>query len=74
MIYVKLMLKKITIKLPDSVPPAVSNAFAAIIPGVIAIYTFAIITQICLVTTGTYPNDLIVRWIQAPLLSMSQGY
>lgn len=74
MIYVKLMLKKITIKLPDSVPPAVSNAFAAIIPGVIAIYTFAIITQICLVTTGTYPNDLIVRWIQAPLLSMSQGF
>lgn len=74
MIYVKLMLKKITIKLPDSVPSAVSNAFAAIIPGVIAIYTFAIITQICLVTTGIYPNDLIVRWIQAPLLSMSQGF
>lgn len=35
MIYIKLMQKKITIKLPDSVPPAVSKAFAAIIPGVI---------------------------------------
>lgn len=74
MIYIKLMIKKITIKLPDSVPPAVSNAFAAIIPGVIAIYVFAIITQVLVVTTGMYPNDLIVKYIQAPLLGLSQGF
>ena len=74
MIYVKLMLKKITIKLPSSVPPAVSNSFAAIIPGTIAIYTFGVITQICIATTGLYPNDLIVKWIQEPLLSLSQGF
>lgn len=74
MIYIKLMVHKITIKLPDSVPPAVSNAFAAIIPGVIAIYTFAIATQICFITTGLYPNDLIVQYIQAPLLGLSQGF
>ncbi|MEG1475010.1 MAG: PTS sugar transporter subunit IIC [Longicatena sp.] len=74
MIYVKLMIKKITIKLPDSVPPAVSNAFAAIIPGVIAIYVFAIVTQICVVTSGLYPNDLIVKYIQAPMLGLSQGF
>lgn len=73
MIYVKLMLKKITIKLPDTVPPAVSNAFAAIIPGCIAIYTFGIVTQICIATTGLYPNDLIVEWIQKPLLGLSQN-
>lgn len=74
MIYVKLMLKKITIKLPSSVPPAVSNSFAAIIPGTIAIYTFGVITQICIATTGLYPNDLIVKWIQEPLLFLSQGF
>lgn len=73
MIYVKLMQKKVTIKLPESVPPAVSNAFAAIIPGVIAIYTFGILTQICVMTTGLYPNDLIVEWVQKPLLGLSQG-
>lgn len=73
MIYVKLMQKKVTIKLPDSVPPAVSNAFAAIIPGIIAIYTFGIVTQICVMATGLYPNDLIVEWIQKPLLGLSQG-
>lgn len=74
MIYIKLMVKKITIKLPDSVPPAVSNAFAAIIPGVVAIYVFGIITQILVVTTGLYPNDLIMEYIQKPLLELSQGF
>lgn len=55
MIYIKLMVKKVTIKLPETVPPAVSNAFAAIIPETIAIYIFGIITQICVATTGLYP-------------------
>lgn len=73
MIYIKLMLKKVTIKLPDTVPPAVSNAFAAIIPGVVAIYTFGILTQISVAVTGLYPNDLIAKFIQAPLLNLSQG-
>lgn len=73
MIYVKLMQKKVTIKLPASVPPAVSNAFASIIPGAIAIYTFGIITQLCVMATGLYPNDLIIKWIQRPLLGLSQG-
>lgn len=74
MIYIKLMVKKITIKLPDSVPPAVSNAFAAIIPGIVAIYVFGIVTQICVATTGAYPNDLIMEYIQKPMLAMSQGF
>lgn len=74
MIYIKLMIKKITIKLPDSVPPAVSNAFAAIIPGVVAIYLFGIITQICVASTGSYPNDLIMEYVQKPMLAMSQGF
>ncbi len=73
MIYIKLMLKKITIKLPENVPPAVSSAFAAIIPGVVAIYTFGIITQLSVAFTGLYPNDLIAKFIQAPLLHLSQG-
>lgn len=73
MIYIKLMQKKVTIKLPDSVPPAVSNAFAAIIPGVAAIYVFGILTQVCVAFTGLYPNDIIVKWVQEPLMGLSQG-
>ena len=33
----------LTIKMPDSVPPAVSKAFAAILPATIALYVVAII-------------------------------
>ncbi|MDD3485794.1 MAG: PTS transporter subunit EIIC [Atopobiaceae bacterium] len=73
MIYVKLMQAKITIKLPDSVPPAVNNAFTAMIPGIIAIYVAGVITQLCVVFFGAYPNDLITEWIQQPLLGLSQS-
>lgn len=74
MIYVKLMLKKITIKLPDSVPPAVSKAFAAIIPGVIAIYAAGIAAQICVSLTGATINEMVLKYIQMPLLGLSQGF
>ena len=74
MIYVKLMIKKITLKLPDTVPPAVSKAFAAIIPGVVAIYVAAIASQIVFMTTNLYINDWVIDAIQTPLLQMSQGF
>lgn len=73
MIYSYLMRKKITIKLPDSVPPAVSKAFAAIIPGTVAIYVSAIIGFIALQLTGLSLNDLISQYIQLPLMGLSQG-
>lgn len=72
-IYAKLMNKNVTIKLPDSVPPAVSKAFAAIIPGVIAIYvcgTLAFLTQQFL---GASIGDLILKYVQMPFLGLSQG-
>ena len=74
MIYIKLMQKKVTINLPDSVPPAVSKAFAAIVPGVIAIYAAGILTQICITATGSTINDMVLKYIQRPLLSLSQGF
>ena len=42
-IFCKLMQADLTIKMPDSVPPAVSKAFAAILPATIALYVVAII-------------------------------
>ena len=72
-IYAKLMLKDITIKLPDSVPPAVNKAFVSIIPGVVAIYVAAIISFLVVKLTGSSLNDLIAQYIQTPLLGLSQG-
>lgn len=74
MIYIKLIQAKLTIKLPDSVPPAVNSAFVAMIPGVVAIFASGAIAQICVVATGAYPNDLISEFIQRPLLGMSSGF
>lgn len=73
LIYAKLMVHKITIKLPESVPPAVNKAFASIIPGVVAIYVSAIISYVVLEWTGKSLNDLISVYIQTPLLGLSQG-
>lgn len=74
MIYIKLMQKNIIIKLPDSVPPAVSKAFAAIIPGVVAVYAAGIAAQVSTMATGMTINDMILKYIQLPLLGISQGF
>lgn len=74
MIFVKLIKANITIKLPDSVPPAVSKAFLAIIPGTIAIYTCGILAYLASTLTGMSINDLISTYIQTPFLALSQGY
>ncbi|WP_249028514.1 PTS sugar transporter subunit IIC [Tannockella kyphosi] len=73
-IYAKLMIANVTIKMPDSVPPAVSNAFASIIPGTIAIYVAGLAGY--LVSTfmgGQAIGDLVATYIQTPFLNLSQG-
>lgn len=73
-IYVWVTKRDLIIKLPDSVPPAVNKAFAAIIPGTLAIYTVGIITTVISRTTGQSINELISYYIQQPLLGLSQGW
>ncbi|MBO0470828.1 PTS sugar transporter subunit IIC [Enterococcus sp. DIV0242_7C1] len=73
-IFAKLMKKNIIIKMPDSVPPAVSKAFAAIIPGVFALYVSAMIYHIFEKITGKLLIDWISESIQTPLIGLSQGY
>lgn len=55
-IYAKLMQKGITIKLPEQVPPAVSKAFASIIPGVVAIFVAGIAWYLCAQFTALVPH------------------
>lgn len=72
-IYIVLTKRGITIKMPDSVPPAVSKSFAAIIPGVVAIFGTAAASFIISEIAGMPVNDLISQIIQKPLLDLSQG-
>lgn len=75
MIYVKLMERDLTIKLPESVPPAVSKAFAAIIPATVAIYAVGLFYFIF---AQIIPDLTFQQWLQEtvalPLLGLSQGF
>lgn len=75
MIYIKLMQADITIKLPESVPPAVSKAFASIIPATAALYVIGIFYWLF---AEFVPDLTFQEWIQEtialPLLGMSQGF
>lgn len=74
LIYAQLMRRNVTIKLPDSVPPAVSNAFSSIIPGLAAIYATAALAYVVgTVSGGKAIGDLILEYVQMPFLGLSQG-
>ena len=72
-IFAKLMQRNITIKLPDSVPPAVSNAFAAIIPATAALYVVAIFNYVFNLATNMLFIDWVQEMIAKPLMGFSQG-
>ncbi len=72
-IYIWLMKKHITIKMPDSVPPAVANAFTGIVPAAVALYAVGIINYL-FTQYGTTVIEFIARVLQDPLLNLSQGY
>ena len=72
-IFVFLMKKKLVIKMPENVPPAVGRAFAAVIPGVVAIYTFGTLGVVITNLGGNSLYDIIFNTIQKPLQGFSQG-
>lgn len=72
-LYAKLILADITIKLPDSVPPAVSKAFIAIIPTIAALYVVSLIYYVFQKLTGQPIIYLIAKYIAAPFQVLSQN-
>lgn len=72
-IYVALTKKGIIIRMPDAVPPAVAKAFAAIIPGTLTIYIFAIISYLFTTYVGQTLNDWVFATIQTPFMIFTQG-
>ncbi|MCI1891196.1 PTS sugar transporter subunit IIC [Schleiferilactobacillus perolens] len=73
-IFIFLMKKDLTIKMPDGVPPAVTQAFAAIIPATAAFYVVGIFTWAFTKLTSMAFVDWVAKAIQEPLLHASQGY
>lgn len=65
-IYCIFVKRGITIKMPDSVPPGVSNSFIAIVPAAVII-TISCILYGILKTFNTTFLDIIYKTIQTPL-------
>lgn len=68
--------EKIRIKMPDTVPPAVANSFAVLIPTFVTLSFFTVFATILTQAEfmgKTAMNDLIYAVLQAPLLGFSQG-
>jgi PTS system cellobiose-specific IIC component len=72
-IYAKLILANITIKLPDSVPPAVSKAFIAIIPTIVGLFVVSLIYYIVNKLAGHPIIYLIAKYVAAPFQALSQN-
>ncbi|MFV0393413.1 MAG: PTS sugar transporter subunit IIC, partial [Coprobacillaceae bacterium] len=72
-IYIYLTKKNVIIKMPDGVPPAVSKAFASIIPGLVAIFFAGTVGYLSTEFIGKPLNDIVVEFVQAPFMSLAQG-
>ncbi|WP_225048347.1 PTS sugar transporter subunit IIC [Lacticaseibacillus kribbianus] len=72
-VYIFLMKKDISIKMPDTVPPAVSKAFTSLIPGIAALYLVSIVNFFFTSVTGKVFGDWLSATIQAPLLHAGQS-
>lgn len=73
-IFCKLMNKNWTIKLPDTVPPAIAKPFLSIIPALVSLYIIAILTFLLNRITGKILTDVIYEILQRPMLGLSQSF
>lgn len=73
-IYRILVQKNITIKLPASVPPAVSRQFTALIPGIVIIIMFLIVRGLFSLTVWESFPAFVAAIIAAPLRGMGSSY
>lgn len=71
--YIKIVKKNWTIKMPASVPPAVSKSFAALIPASLTLTIFLVLRIIFMFTPWGNVHDFIYQIIQTPLTNLGKG-
>ncbi|MGM0209045.1 PTS system, cellobiose-specific IIC component [Enterococcus sp. DIV0421] len=69
-IFCKLMNKNWTIKLPDTVPPAIAKPFLSIIPALVSLYIVAVFTFFSIKITDSLIIDWIYKVLQTPMLDI----
>lgn len=61
------------IKMPDSVPPAVSKAFSAVIPGAITLTLMGVISVLFIKGLDISYPEAVQKWVQDPMMSFAQS-
>ncbi len=72
-IYFWVVRKNWVIKMPDSVPPAVSRGFSAVIPGFIAVFVWALVAYLFNVLAGASIFTWFETTIAGSLMSLGQN-
>lgn len=72
-IYRRAVQKGWTIKMPDSVPPAVAKSFSALVPGFMTLAVFLIVRIIFSLTPFENIHDFIFVVIQTPMVKLGGG-
>jgi PTS system cellobiose-specific IIC component len=72
-LYVAIIKGGIVIKVPDSVPEFVAKSFSSLIPGIIILTVFSIISAVLSMTSYGSIHVLIYKFLQAPLTSLGSG-
>lgn len=72
-IYSWFIRRDIRIKMPDSVPEGVANAFSALIPGFVIVLLSMILYSICNATKGISMTEIIYNILQVPMQNLSDS-
>lgn len=72
-IFVSVKKRGWVIKMPDGVPPAVSQSFAALIPSAVAMLVFFGLYLVFSFTEYQYAHNFIYKILQAPLMGFGQS-
>ncbi|WP_117161086.1 PTS sugar transporter subunit IIC [Paraliobacillus sp. X-1268] len=73
-LYVLIVDKGITIKMPDGVPPTVAKTFVGLVPAIIIVALFTIVSFLFRSTDFGSMHELVYSFIQTPLQNLGGGF
>ncbi|SDC31397.1 PTS system, cellobiose-specific IIC component [Pelagirhabdus alkalitolerans] len=73
-LYVLIVNKGITIKMPAGVPPTVSKTFIGLVPAIIIVVFFTIISFLFTFTPFGNMHEFVYSFIQAPMQNLGGGF
>ncbi len=65
--------EKLKIRMPEGVPTGIARSFNSLVPILIVLLVFSIVSVIILNTTGQYLSEIIYNTLQAPLQGVMQN-